>query len=245
MKFKQPIGYDWNPKLNVVNLAGGEDKNAMHISVDQMAHWSPIPDPLANFRGMSWLTPILREVYADSAMTAYKTMYMDHGQPVQTIKYPAKLRPDTVDAIVERIMSKYGGVSNSWKPLIIDQSADPIMSAPLKDLDYRAVQAGGEERICYGGRGAAVVEVGIRSAEQNETWETAARRFSDVYARLQRGGPSAPSLQKFVPNIPAKGVQLWYDTTDIAALQAAETERAQVTQVQAAAALTPRPGRLH
>jgi hypothetical protein len=33
-------------------------------------------------------------------------------------------------------------------------------------------------------------------------------------------------------------VQLWYDTTDIAALQAAETEQAQVTQVSAAAMLT-------
>jgi hypothetical protein len=30
-----------------------------------VAHWSPIPDPLANFRGMSWLTPVLREIDAD------------------------------------------------------------------------------------------------------------------------------------------------------------------------------------
>jgi hypothetical protein len=43
-------------------------------------------------------------------------------------------------------------------------------------------------------------------------------------------------LEKLVA-VPA-GAQLWYDTSDIAALQAAETERAQVAQVHAAAILT-------
>src|SRR5579862_5730780 len=83
--YKRPLGYDWDPSLNVANMAGGFDRKAQHFTVDEIAHWSPIPDPLAQFRGMSWLSPILREVYADSGMLQYKTMYLDHGQPVQAI----------------------------------------------------------------------------------------------------------------------------------------------------------------
>jgi len=45
------------------------------------------------------------------------------------------------------------------------------------------------------------------------------------------------ALEKLVPDVPS-GMQLWFDTTDIAALQAAETEKAQVVQVSAAAMLT-------
>jgi hypothetical protein len=77
----------------------------------------------------------------------------------------------------------------------------------------------------------------LRSSEQNETFESAMRRFADMYGRWAWASMCG-TLQKFVPNVPAKGVRLWYDTTDIAALQAAETERAQVVQVKAAATLT-------
>ncbi len=62
-KYKNPIGYDWDPSLNTANLNGSQrDPRAQFFTVDEVAHWSPYPDPLANFRGMSWLSPILREV---------------------------------------------------------------------------------------------------------------------------------------------------------------------------------------
>ena len=36
---------------------------------DEYVHFAPIPDPLATYRGMSWLTPILREIENDKSMT--------------------------------------------------------------------------------------------------------------------------------------------------------------------------------
>jgi hypothetical protein len=63
------------------------------------------------------------------------------------------------------------------------------------------------------------------------------RQFADMHMRpLWRS--ACATLQRLVPNVPPRGVQLWYDTSDIAALQAAETEKAQVTQVNSAAILT-------
>jgi hypothetical protein len=65
----------------------------------------------------------------------------------------------------------------------------------------------------------------------------AIRRMADLTCRpLWRSMCS--SLQKLVPNVPASGVRLWYDVSDIAALRQGELERAQATQVKAAALIT-------
>ena len=232
--YKQVIGYDHDPDPS--SVGGGPSPQAQFFTVDEVAHFAPIPDNTAKVRGMSWLTPILAEVGVDSAMTRFKQGYMDHGTPISAVRYAQKLRPDTQDAVQERIMAKFGGVSNAWRPFVFDQGADPVMGTALKDLDFRAVQAGGETRICAAA-GVPPVVVGLRNAEPAESYQQAMRRFADLTCRpLWRN--MCASLQKFVPNMPAKGVQLWYDTSDIAALQAAETEKAQVTQVSAAATLT-------
>jgi phage portal protein BeeE len=231
--YRKIIGYAWDP--NPVR-PGGEKPEPQFYTPDELVHWSPYPDYAANFRGMSWLSPVLREIDSDMAMTTYKTKYMDHGHPVSVIKYNAKLRPDTIDFISERLMSKYGGVNNAWKPLVVDQGADPIMGKGLQELDFRAVQQGSELRICSAG-GVPPIIVGLRDAESGESYQTAMRRFADLTIRpLWRSGCAV--LQSLIEDMPSQGVQLWVDTSDIAALQAAETERAQVGQVNAAAALT-------
>jgi phage portal protein BeeE len=231
VKYKRPIGYDWDPN----RLPGVDSKaTAQFFTVDEVAHWSPIPDPSANFRGMSWLTPVLRDVAGDSAMTAYKAMYMDHGSPVVAVKYDRPLKPETVDYLIQRIKAKYGGVNNAWNPLVFDQGADPVMSAGLDQLDFRNIQAGGELRICAAA-GVSPILIGLRPSDGGDSYQTAMRQFGDMHMRpLWRS--ACASLQKLVA-VPADS-QLWYDTSDIAALQAAETEKAQVTQVSAAALLT-------
>ena len=234
-RYREPVGYDWDPSMGT----GLRSEGAQTFTVDEVAHWAPYPDPLANFRGFSWLTAVLREVGADSGMTTYKNMYLDHGTPIAAVRYPARLKPETIDSAVERLQAKYGGVGNAFKPLIFDQGADPMLGAGLKDLDYAAVQAAGAERICSAG-GVDPLIIGLQGAVRTvgAAYADAMRRFADLTARpLWRSGCAA--LEKFVP-IPPKGVQLWFDTSDIAALQAAETERAQFTQVNSAAILVLR-----
>ena len=70
-RFKEVVGYDWDPELAA--QATGSKATAQFFTVDEVAHFAPIPDPLAKVRGMSWLTPVLKEVTADSGMTQYKT----------------------------------------------------------------------------------------------------------------------------------------------------------------------------
>src|SRR6266536_3423844 len=163
--YRRVVGYDWDPSP-VQNVAPGTDnrsEQAQTLPVEEVAHWSPIADPRAKFRGMSWLTPIMREISADTAMTSYKIAYLEN------------------------------------------------MAAP--------------NLLRLGGARAAV------------SYEQAMRRLGDVTLRhLWRTASAA--LQKLVPGVPPAGVRLWYDTSDIAALRASETERGQTSQVQAAALLT-------
>src|SRR6266576_25895 len=93
--YRSVIGYDWDPARTQPGVQG--QRKAQFFPVEEVAHWSPYPDPDAKFRGMSWLTPVLREVYADSSLTSYKTQYLDHGTPITAVKYPLNMKPETVD----------------------------------------------------------------------------------------------------------------------------------------------------
>lgn len=237
--YREVVGYDWDP-TPVQNVAPGQsDKSeqAQTFSVDEIAHWSPYPDPRANFRGMSWLTPALRDVQADSAMTGYKIAYLENmAAPNLLLKYQQKLRPDTVDAIAERMHAKYGG-SNAFRTFVLDQGADAtVLNNSLEQMGYANTQEAGVLRICMDS-GVDPILIGLGGTRAAVTYEQAMRRLGDITMRpLWRSVCAA--MQKLVPNVPPAGVRLWYDTSDIAALRASETERAQTMQVNAAALLT-------
>src|SRR6266498_2141385 len=58
---KQPIAY-------IYQEGGFQSANdAITLPVERVGHFMPIPDPLARYRGMSWLSPIVREIDADTA----------------------------------------------------------------------------------------------------------------------------------------------------------------------------------
>jgi hypothetical protein len=67
----KPLGYLYRPATAVVGRPdtwGGE----VLLLPSEVAHYSPIPDPIARFRGMSWLTPVLNEITSDKAATTHK-----------------------------------------------------------------------------------------------------------------------------------------------------------------------------
>src|SRR6266571_5627655 len=72
--YRQVIGYDYSPPRQL-EPEYGEPQFAL---AREVVHWHPLPDPAAEFRGMSWLTPVIRDVQADSGMTTYKIRYLEH-----------------------------------------------------------------------------------------------------------------------------------------------------------------------
>jgi hypothetical protein len=171
-------------------------------------------------------------------MTAYKTQYLTNAAtPNLLLKYAQKLQPGTVDSLRERMTARYGGASNAFKTLVLDQGADAtVIGNNLQQMDFSNVQQAGSDRILAAGHVPGII-VGLEPLRgAGRGYEESLRNFADLWARPQWRSLCG-ALQKLVPGMPDRGVRLWYDTSDIAALQDGEMVRSQATLVRAQALL--------
>ena len=230
---RELLGYAFDPSLY------DTERSAEFFEPEQIAHWSPIPDPMANFRGMSWLTPVVREINADSGMTAYKTQYLNNAAtPNLLIRYDRELSDEAAKKVGAAIAAKHGGVGNAFGTLVLDRGADvTVIGADMKSMDFSNVQAAGENRIAVAG-GVPGIVVGLKEGLQAATYsnyEQAMRRFADLTMRpLWRSACACLASLVAVPS----GSKLWYDTTDIAALRQGEKDRADTFLVKSTTAET-------
>lgn len=220
------------------HVGGHHSDQAEFYAVDEVAHWTPIPDPLASFRGMSWLTPVVREINADLSMTEYKRNYFNQGAtPNGLLKFQQKLGDGAVDRISAMWQQRYGG-PDGWKTAVLDQGADyQVIGNSMDQIRFTDVQAAGENRIAAAG-GVPGIVIGLKEGLDAATYSNyamAMRRFADLTMRPNwRSACAALSKLVAVP----EGATLWYDTTDISALREGEQERAATMQTLASAAST-------
>ena len=59
----------------------GSSGNSVAFLAEDVVHFAPQPDPLALYRGMSWLTPVIREIQADQAMTTHQRRFFENAAP--------------------------------------------------------------------------------------------------------------------------------------------------------------------
>lgn len=233
-QYRVPVGYFYDPPPTA------NEGPPILLSVDEVAHWAPNPDPEANFRGMSWITPVIREIWADQAMTEYKIKYLENAaSPNLLVKYAQKIGQPTVQRIQERITDRHGGVDNAFRTLVLDEGADAmIIGNSFEQMNFSTVQAAGENRIIIAS-GVPGIVVGTKEgllAATYSNYDQAMRAFADLTIRpLWR---SVCDCLSALINVPA-GTRLWFDASDIAALRQGEKEQADTTLVlaQACAAL--------
>jgi len=213
---------------------GGE---AEFIPVESVAHWSPVPDPLAEFRGMSWLTPVVREINADLAMTEHRsTFFSNAATPNLVLKYQQKLSRDSLDALRDRWQARYGGPENGWKTAVLDEGADlTVVGSTFESMAFVDVQAAGENRLCMAA-GVPPIVIGSKEglgAATYSNYQQALRAFGlGTMAFLWQS--AAAALSKLV-DVPADS-RLWPDTARIPALRDEETARAEAARTWAVAA---------
>jgi hypothetical protein len=233
-QYRRKVGYFVQ---DPVKAAAGQDDGQFYPA-GEVAHWAPIPDPVAEFRGMSWMTPVVRNISSDDGMTQYQIKYLENAaSPNLLIRYANKLQPGTIDSIRERMNARYGGVTNAFKTLVLDQGADTtIIGNNLSEMDFSNVSAGGAERI-LAAAGVPGVLVGIEPLRgAGRGYQESMQKFANLWAR-----PTWRSLCSCLETIcppPATGSRLWVDTANIAALQDGELERGQSALVNAQALLT-------
>lgn len=215
-------------------LSSGNDPVA--FLADEVAHFAPIPDPTAAYRGMSWLTPILREIQADHSMTTHQRKFFDNAATVNMIiKHNPLADPTAVRKWADDVASKHGGVDNAYKNLNLYPGADATpVGSNLKDIDFKNVRGGGETRIAAAA-GVPPVIVGLSEGLAAATYSNygqARRRLADGTAHPLWQNLSGTLQQIFPP--PDQASRLWYDATDVPFLREDEKDAADIQQVRAA-----------
>lgn len=205
------------------------------FTVDEVAHFAPIPDPLAVFTGMSWLTPILREIQADQAMTRHQRAFFDNGATVNmVVKHEKGATQDSVSKWDQEFKAKFGGAANAYKTLQLYPGADvQVVGSNLKDIDFKNVRGGGETRVAAAA-GVPPVIVGLSEGLAAATYSNygqARRRLADGTAHPLWQNISG-SLERVVPP-PNRSSRLWYDASDVPFLREDEKDAAEIAEVKA------------
>ncbi len=224
----QIAAYVYQPRI-----AGGQP---VILLPEQVAHFAPIPDPEFNFRGMSWLTPVLREVTADNATTKHKLKFFSNAAtPHLAISLDASVKPAAFAEFVEKFLKAHQGTDNAHKPLIIGGGADiKPLTFNFRDLDFKALQGGGETRLASAAGVPPVIvgfSEGLQGSSLNEgNYAAARRRFADGTMRpLWRN--VAGSLAQLI-ELP-DAAELWFDERDIAFLREDRKDAASIAFTKA------------
>lgn len=224
-------------KLGYVYTEGGDvyKNDPVALTLDEVSHFMPIPDPRASFRGMSWLTPIVREIENDTLMNVHKRKFFENGAtPNMVVKHAANADRDKIIAFNKRLTAESAGVENAYKTLNLYPGADAtLVGGNMQQLDFKKVQGAGETRIAAAA-GVAPIIVGLSEGLESATYSNygqARRRFADgtMHPNWQN---VAGSLAPLVKNLGAD-TRLWYDASDIPFLREDELDSAEIAAKKA------------
>lgn len=230
------VGFLYEPRSAMSHRSTASDE-AVLLMPDEVVHYSPEPDPEARFRGMSWLTPVLREIQADTASTLHKERFLNNAAtPNLVIKFDRDTGEDAFNEFVEKFNAGHKGAWNAYNTLFLAGGADATpVSADFKQLEFSATQGKGESRLASAA-GVPPSWVGFSEGLQGSAlnagnFNAARRRYADGTMRpLWR--MAAASLQTLVTP-PGEGVHLWYDDRDIPFLQEDRSDAAEIQQNKA------------
>lgn len=205
---------------------------------EEVVHFAPTPDPAAHFRGMSWLTPVIREIMADGAATRHKLKFFENGATPNLVVKTDLNNTDQFKQWVELMREKSEGLANAYKTLYLGAGADAtVVGANFRQIDFKVTQGAGETRIAAAS-GVPPVIVGLSEGLASATYANysqARRRFADGTMRPLWRNASA-SLAPAV-NVPSDS-ELWYDDRDIPFLKEDRKDDAAIQQAQAQAIRT-------
>lgn len=214
----------------------GAGKEGTLLLEQHVAHWSPIPDPMANYRGVSWLSSVLGEIQSDAAMTRHKQMFFERAAtPNMLITMESRLDVESRERLRTELNLRHEGLDNAYRTMVLDGGADAkVIGSTMQALSFDVIQAAGENRIASAG-GVPGIVVGLKEGLQAATYSNyaqAMRRFVDLWGYPQWRSACA-CLAKLV-DVPA-GAELWYDTADIPALRQSEKDQADIILAQSTA----------
>lgn len=231
----------WDIRTRVVAYAfspPGNQSGPLILLPEEVVHYAPIPDPTARFRGMSWLTPVIREIEGDGAMTAHKTAFLKNGATPNLAVTLETEDPDEFKAFVESFRNTNEGAKNAYKTIFVGAGADvKAMGVDFKQLEFSNTQGKGETRIASAA-GVHPTIVGLSEGLQGSSLNAgnfgAARRLL-VDMTIRDLWEKAGAALETVAKPPRKLSRLVVDERDIPFLHEDAKDRADTQFIQAQA----------
>jgi phage portal protein BeeE len=210
----------------------------MMFLADEVAHFLAIPDPTASYRGMSWLTPTIREIQADQAAQTHKLKFFENSASPNLAISLQITDPKQFGDFVAKMEESHTGVSNAYKTLYTGAGADvTVIGKDMQQMDFAKVIAAGEVRLAAAAGvhpAVAGLSEGLQGSSLNAgNFGAATRLFSDI-TLADLWGNAASSLELLVPP-PHGGSRLWYDIRDIPFLREDQKDTATIQAAEAQA----------
>ncbi|MGH6691837.1 MAG: phage portal protein, partial [Gammaproteobacteria bacterium] len=217
---------------------GYRDREPVVFTVDEVGHFAPHPDPLSPWRGMSWLTPILREVIADKQATVHKQKFFENGAtPNMVVKLPETMGVEAFKKFRKLADSQHQGAGNAYRTMYVGGGADvTVVGKDFKQIDFKATQGAGETRIAADSGIHPVIiglSEGLGGSSLNQGNFNAARRLTADKCLRPLWRNAAATLEQIVA--PPRGAELWYDERDVAFLRDDQRDIAEIQEKQAGA----------
>jgi phage portal protein BeeE len=223
--------------LGYMYLPGGQASGAKprFLLPAEVAHFAPTPDPAATYRGMSWLTPVIREIAADSAATSHKLKFFENGATPNLAVKLDLADPEKFKQWKALFDEQHVGISNAYKTLYLGAGADvTAIGSDMRQLDFKVTQGAGETRIAAAA-GVPPVIVGLSEGLQGSSLN--AGNYSQARRRLAEGtlwplwGGAAGSLETLTGA--PESSRLWVDVDQIPFLREDRKDAAEIQGLQA------------
>jgi phage portal protein BeeE len=202
----------------------------------KIVHWAPIPDPEAQYKGVSWLQAVLNEIMADRQATKHKTKFFQNAAvPNIAVSFKEGVTPEQLRKFKQQMAENHGGVDNAYKTMYLGAGADVhVIGSNIQEMDFKSLQGLAETRIAAAGRvHPAIVGLseGLAGSSMNEgNFRAAKDGFADGTLR-----PLWASLCSAFSVLVTgkKNARLWYDMRDIAFLRHDQKELAEIRGIDA------------
>jgi phage portal protein BeeE len=241
-----PDGSMWDPDAVLLGYAyqpGGSfgGRPWINFNATQVAHFSTTPDPLMPIRGMSWLSPIVREIMGDTAATEHKLKYFEHGGTPNLVIKTQYADIAKLNEFMQFVRQNHEGTANAYKMMGFTQGVDAtVVGSDLRQLDFKVVQGAGETRIASAA-GVPPIVAGLSEGLQGTSlnagqgFAASMRMFADL--TMSPAWRNAAGSLEVVTPAPG-GARLWYDIRGIPALKDDIKAAAEVRALDATALRT-------
>lgn len=185
----------------------------------EVSHYAPMPDPLAVYRGMSWITPVISQIVGDKAMNKHKNAFFANAAtPQLSVSLDKAVSRDQFEAFIEKFDDKYAGVENAYRTMFLGGGADvKVIGTNFQQMDFSNVQGKAETLIAAAG-GVPPIIVGLSEGLESATYSNysqARRRFADgtLHPLWANAAGSLGQLFTRPKDLPGTSAQLWYDAS--------------------------------